>query len=121
MVLAEIRGGLVLAIVSALAACGGSSGSSAPPAAQSGSDVTVSWTSPSQNTDGSPLNDLHGYRVRYGTSPTNLSRSTDVPNASATSVAISGLTSGTWYFAVTALNAAGIESDLSNLATKTVP
>jgi hypothetical protein len=111
----------MLAIAWSLAGCGGSSGSSPPPIARSGGDVIVSWTSPSQNTDGTPLNDLSGYRVRYGTSPTGLSQSIDVPGASAMSVAITGLASGNWYFVVTAVNTSGIESDFSNVATKTVP
>ncbi len=33
--------------------------------------ATLSWTPPTQNTDGSPLTDLAGYRVYWGTSSGN--------------------------------------------------
>src|SRR5499427_4741428 len=47
------------------------------PAATTGS-ATVSLSPPTQNTDGSPLTDLAGVTIYYGTSPTNLSQTVQV-------------------------------------------
>lgn len=78
--------------------------------------VKVSWTAPTKNTDGSPLTDLIGYRVVYGTSPTALNQSVSTTE---TEYTFNNLPRGTWYFAAIAV-AAGGESDLSNIATKTL-
>jgi hypothetical protein len=82
--------------------------------------ATVSWTPPTTNTDGSQLTDLARFRVVYGQAQANLDQSIDVADAAATSQVVSNLTSGTWYFAVVAVNDAGVESDASNVATKTI-
>lgn len=82
--------------------------------------VTLSWTAPTQNTDGTELTDLSGYRIYYGTSADNLSNGVDVA-ATATEYTISGLTVGTtYYFALTALNLAGIESERSTVVSRTI-
>lgn len=108
-------------VVFVLAGCGGGSGGSVPPASTRSTDVTVSWVVPSTNVDGTPLTDLAGFRVHYGTSPGALSRTLDVSGASTTSADVAGLSSGTWYFAVGAINNAGIESDPTNVAARTIP
>jgi hypothetical protein len=82
--------------------------------------ATVSWTPPTQNTDSSALTNLKGYRVKYGTSASNLSLSVDLPTPGITSVMIESLSPGTWYFAVTAYNTSNVESDLSNVASKVI-
>lgn len=92
----------------------------APPPATTYS-ATVSWSVPLLNTDGTPLADVSGYRIHYGTSPASLPFSMSVSGAGVTSGVISGLTAGTYYFAVGTLNSAGIESVPSNPASKTVP
>ncbi len=83
--------------------------------------ATVSWSDPLLNTDGTSLTGVTGYRIYYGPSPANLPDSILVPGAGATSHVISGLTQGTYYFAVATLNSVGVASDLSNAASKTVP
>ncbi|HSN71911.1 MAG TPA: PKD domain-containing protein [Steroidobacteraceae bacterium] len=83
--------------------------------------VTLSWTPPTQNTDGSALTDLAGYRIGYGTSATALNTVVELMNPGLTSAVIESLTSGTWYFAVKAVNGAGVESDYSSVASKAVP
>ena len=80
----------------------------------------VSWTPPTTNTDGSTLTDLAGYNIYYGTNPNALNQKVQVTNIGVTNYVISGLTTGTWYFAVTAYSSAGTESSLSNLASKTI-
>lgn len=84
------------------------------------SQVTISWTPPTQNMDGTPIDNLAGYRVLYGTAPTTLSQATSVP-ANTTRWVADGLAPGTWYFALKAFKTGGEESPLSTVASKTVP
>lgn len=81
--------------------------------------ATLTWAAPTQNTDGSALTNLAGFKLYYGTSSTNLINSTSV-GAGVTSSVINSLSAGTWYFAVTAYNDQGIESAYSNVASKSV-
>jgi hypothetical protein len=83
-------------------------------------NATISWTPPTTNTDGSQLTDLAGYRVVYGQSQNSLDQSVDVANSGATSQVVNNLTIGTWYFGVIAINGDGVESAVSNVATKTI-
>lgn len=83
--------------------------------------AAVSWAAPTQNTDGSTITDLAGYRIVYGTSASALTQTIEVSNPSLTTYVVEGLDSATWYFAVKAYNSAGAESALSNLATKSIP
>jgi hypothetical protein len=80
----------------------------------------LSWMPPSQNTDGSSLNNLAGYRIAYGTSPQALTQTVQVANAGMTRYTFDNLTPGTYYFAVRAYTSSGTESGNSNVATKTV-
>jgi len=82
--------------------------------------VTLTWTPPTTNTDGSPLTNLAGYVVWYGTTSTALNNSRAAPNPGLTSYVVDQLTAGTWYFAVSALNALGGSSEPSNIATRTL-
>jgi putative Ig domain-containing protein len=82
--------------------------------------ATLTWSPPTQNTDGSPLNNLAGYRVYWGTSQGNLSNSTTLNNPGLSSYVVDQLTPATWYFAVTAVNSSGGESAFSNRASKQV-
>jgi fibronectin type 3 domain-containing protein len=70
--------------------------------------------------DGSALTNLAGFRVYYGSSPTSLSASVTISNPATVKYVVSGLTSGTYYFGVTAYDANGIESDLSSIASKKI-
>ena len=83
-------------------------------------NVTVNWTAPTTNTDGSALTDLDGYRILYGRATDTLDQSVPVNNPGLTSFTVENLAQGTWYFAVVALNSAGAESSQSNVATKSV-
>ena len=75
--------------------------------------VTVAWDA---NTDPA----VAGYRVHYGTAPGNYTSHIDVGNA--TSCVISGLLEGlTYYFAATAYDGSGNESDYSAPVNYTVP
>lgn len=90
----------------------------APPVTQG--DVTLSWVAPTQNTDGSPLTDLAGYVVVYGTSNTTLDRTLRVENPSVDRHVIQDLPAGTYYFAIRAFNSRGAESELSQIVSKKI-
>lgn len=82
--------------------------------------ATLSWTAPTQNSDGSTLSNLTGFRVMYGRTSSNLDQQVAVDNPSISTYVVENLSSGTWYFAVVAVNAAGATSQLSNTANKTI-
>lgn len=82
--------------------------------------ATLTWLPPTENTDGSPIEDLAGYRIRYGRHPAELTELQSIPNPGISSAVVENLSRGTWYFTVTAYNTAGIESEYSNLAEKVI-
>jgi hypothetical protein len=82
--------------------------------------ATLSWLAPTQNTDGSALLDLAGYRIYYGTSAASLTQIVNVPTVGITTYQVTNLNTGTWYFAVRAYNAAGVESVLSSVVGKNI-
>lgn len=79
--------------------------------------VTLSWMPPTQNTDGTSLTNLAGYRVVYGTSASALNQTVQV-NAGVSSVIVENLAPATYYFAVRAYTTSGVESSNSNVAMK---
>lgn len=83
--------------------------------------ATLSWSPPTQNTDGSPLSDLAGYYIYYGSSAATLSNRLVVSNAGLTAYTLTSLASGTYYFAVSAYTTTGTESAQSNVGSKSVP
>lgn len=82
--------------------------------------VMLSWMPPTQNSDGSPLTNLAGYRVYWGTSQGNYSNSVLLNNAGLSSYVVGQLTPATWHFVMTAVNTSGVESPFSNAAWKRV-
>ena len=82
--------------------------------------ATLSWSPPTQNSDGSPLSDLASYRVYFGTSSGTYPNSMTVNNPGLASFVVDQLTPATWYFVVTAVNASGVESAHSNATSKQV-
>jgi hypothetical protein len=88
-----------------------------PPATGSAS---LSWTEPTQNTDGTPISGLAGYHIYYGTSAGAMTTTITVANATQTTYVVTGLAPGTYYFAVVAYNSAGADSPESNVGSKTI-
>jgi len=81
--------------------------------------LTLSWNAPIQNTDGTALSDLAGYKLYYGTATGNYTSTINVGNVR--TYQVNNLTDGlTYYFAVTAYNTSGNESVYSNEVNKTV-
>jgi hypothetical protein len=88
---------------------------------QSGNaSVTLSWTAPTQNTDGTPLTNLAGYWVYYGTSPDALTKSVQITNPGIVTYVISDLSAGTWYFSMKAYSTADVQSTDSAVASHVV-
>jgi Putative Ig domain len=91
------------------------------PASPPSTTAALSWTVPTENADGTPLTNLAGYRVYHGTSVTALSDIRDISRPDLTQYLFESLASGTHYFAITALNASGVESALSGIGSKIIP
>jgi hypothetical protein len=72
----------------------------------------VSWAAPATNEDGSPLTDLMGYYIYTGDSPESL-----IPRYFSTPDELRMLlvlpNAGARYYAVTAVNVDGVESEMS--------
>lgn len=81
--------------------------------------ATVTWTPPTQNTDGTAYTDPKGFKVYYGMSQGGpYDNVDDIPDPNATTHVISPLASGAWFFVATAYNQNDVESDVSNEASK---
>jgi hypothetical protein len=92
----------------------------APATTPTTGSATLSWIVPTENTDGTPITDLAGYHIYYGTSAGALTTTVTIANPTETSYVVSGLAPGTYYFAIVAYNSAGIDSPQSNTASKTI-
>ena len=81
----------------------------------------LTWEPPTHNTDGLPLTDLAGYRIYYwSTSPDLYLKFITLGDAGLTSYPVASLTADTYFFSITALNSAGVESEFSNVASITL-
>jgi hypothetical protein len=89
--------------------------------------LSVTWSAPATNADGTPLTDLASYRIYLGTSspacPGTPFRTVTAPTATPTagqtvSTVLTGLTAGTTYFSrITAVDSSGNESVCSAAAS----
>ena len=91
-----------------------------PSTSNSARAVTLSWVAPTDNTNGTPLTDLAGYHIHYGTNKDNLTQVIDLSTTSTTEYEITGLSPGTYYFAISAYTAQGTESAESDVGYKTI-
>jgi len=89
--------------------------------AQFDGSVTLSWIAPTENEDNSPLTDLAGYVIHYGTHAGQYSNTIYLDDPETTGYKFENLSPGTYYFAITAINTDGAESTLSDMIAKTVP
>jgi hypothetical protein len=86
-------------------------------ASSGGKSVSLAWTPPTQNADGSALTDLKGYKIHYGTESQNYTENVAIDNPGLTRYTLDSLPAGTLYIAMTAYNAAGAESPFSQEVT----
>ena len=84
------------------------------------SSTTLSWTPPMQNSDGSPLTDLAGYKIYYGNESGNYHASIEINNPGIAIYVVEYLTPNTYFFVITAINSSGVESQFSNEVSKLV-
>lgn len=82
--------------------------------------ATLSWTPPTENEDGSTLTDLAGYKIYYGVSEGSYPNQITVDNVGITTYVVENLSPDTYFFVSTAFNSSGVESDYSNVASKTI-
>jgi hypothetical protein len=82
--------------------------------------ASLSWQAPTSNADGTPIEQLSGYKVFYGSASRQYTNSIPLADPALTSVTIEQLEPATWYFAVKAIASSGIESDYSSEVSKLV-
>ena len=93
-------------------------GTQSPPNPPPATNVTLAWNANPPTSD--PATNTTGYRMHIGFASGNYTQSTDVGKN--TTFTLTNLTSGsTYYFAVTAYDAAGVESPPSNEVSFTAP
>ena len=112
-------GGIVIQVSDGAAAASLAAFSIAVNAISTGS-ATLSWQAPTERNDGSPLTNLAGFRLYWGTSSGTYTQSVTVNNPGITTYLIEDLSPATYYFSATAFDAAGAESVFSNEAIKTI-
>ena len=83
-------------------------------------EARLSWSAPTQRVDGSALDNLAGYRALWGTTPRAYTEEQVINDPATLELQITGLAPGTWYFAVTAFDATGLESAYSAEVSKTI-
>jgi Putative Ig domain len=79
----------------------------------SAGNTTLDWMPPTENTDGSVLTNLAGYKVHYGMSPGQLTQVDKLTNPGLTSYVVDNLSAGIWYFSVSSYSTNGTESSSS--------
>jgi hypothetical protein len=80
--------------------------------------TTLSWTPPTENEDGTPLLDLAGYKIYWGTTRGQYTHSVKIDNPGISSYVVENLSPGIYDFAGTSFNQDGTESDYSDPVTK---
>lgn len=88
-----------------------------------GASVTLSWTAPVTNTDGSALIDLAGYNVYSSTTGSagpflKTASTTTTTTTYTTTFSVPNNTYITYWYTVTAFDTSGNQSDYSNIVSK---
>jgi len=78
------------------------------------SSVTLAWSAPTENSNGTALTNLAGYNIYYGSSTSAMTNKISVKTVGVTDYVITELASGSWYFTLTSVNSQGAESVASN-------
>jgi len=81
--------------------------------------ASISWIPPTQNTDSTQLENLAGFIIYFGESETDLTQSVTIDNPNTSVWLLENLnTDTTYYFAITAFNSQGIESERTEVVSK---
>lgn len=83
--------------------------------------LSLSWTPPTQSADGTVLNDLASYRIRWGTQSGDHPNLRSVSNPGVSRFVVDGLAAGNYFFLLSAVDSSNNESIASNEASGTVP
>jgi hypothetical protein len=86
----------------------------------SAGSVTIAWDPPTTNTNGTPLTNLAGYKIYYGTSPTSLTQSVQITNPGLSSYVIENLSPATWYFSLVSYTSSDVESPQTDPVSATI-
>ena len=108
---------LLLAIATLLIACGGAGGGPGSAAPATSNTATLTWNPPVTTTN------LSGYRVYFGTAAGQYIQppGQGLSAGTSTTYTLMGLSSGTYYMAVTAFDTSNNESAPSNEVSKAIP
>jgi hypothetical protein len=80
----------------------------------------LAWQPPTTYEDGTPLSDLSGYVIRYGRDMGALDQSVRINNAGTTIYVVENLTEGTWFFSLSSVSGAGVESRPTGYVSKSI-
>lgn len=80
----------------------------------------VTWLPPTQNVDDTAFSDLIGYKIYIGSKPGRFEIVRELKEPGLTEYVLEGLSPGTYYVGMTAVNSQNIESPLSNVVKRTV-
>lgn len=85
-------------------------------------EIQLNWIPPTQNVDGTTLEDLAGYNIYWGVVSRDYAYVWNVPTPGTTQYVLQNLPEGQqFYIAMTAYNTVGEESAYSNEIVRTVP
>ena len=82
--------------------------------------ATLKWQPPTTYENGEPLKDLAAYVVLYGRSPDDFRYAKQIEDAKQTSLVLSGLGTGPWYFTILAVNSHGQVSPQADVVSKVI-
>ena len=104
-----------------LFSCGGSGNSVSIPGDGTGSAL-LSWQSPTTDIYDYPLSsdEVAGYRIYYGTSSNDMQLVYVIDDKTTTQLDVTGLSPGSHYFSITALDQHGNEGPPSNVINKII-
>jgi hypothetical protein len=82
--------------------------------------ASLSWSTPTFRTDNTPLTNLAGFNIYYGKASGDRRNKVTIRDAGANSYVVNNLSSGTWFFVVTAFDELNFESAPSGEGSKTL-
>lgn len=78
--------------------------------------LSLSWTAPTENADGSPLSDLAAYRIRWGNQSGNYPNLIDIDSPGVTRYVLDNLVQAEYYLVISAVDDSDNKSEFSGEA-----